>query len=38
MHGGFYNQAWVNQTSDPIPLIQNGNVISPEGDVIRPLR
>lgn len=38
MHGGFYNQAWVNQTADPVPLIQNGNVMSPEGNVIRPVK
>lgn len=38
MHGGFYNQAWVNQTAEPVPLIQNGNVISPEGNIIRPVK
>ena len=38
LHGGFYNQAWVNQTSDPVTLIQNGNVISPEGNVIRQIK
>lgn len=38
LHGGFYNQAWVNQTADPVPLIQNGNVMSPEGNVIRPIK
>ncbi|MCE9652423.1 MAG: hypothetical protein K8Q89_05120 [Nitrosarchaeum sp.] len=37
-HGGFYNQAWINQTSDPVPLIQNGNVMSPEGKVIRSVK
>ncbi|MCV0367637.1 MAG: hypothetical protein K5798_10310 [Nitrosopumilus sp.] len=38
LHGGFYNQVWVNQTADPVPLIQNGNVMSPEGKVIRSVK
>lgn len=38
LHGGFYNQVWVEQTADPVPLIQDGNVMSPEGKVIRSVK
>lgn len=38
LHGGFYNQVWVEQTTDPVPLIQNGNVMSPEGKILRSVK
>ena len=36
-HGGFYNQVYVEEWADPVPLIQDNKIIGPDGQIFKML-
>ena len=36
-HGGFYNQVYVEEWADPVPLIQDNKIIGPDGQIFKIL-